>query len=179
MSHDPGDDPATRSEPDPAPEALAADRDDVLRSQNTFEIDTAGLESARARAERGWGVGALAVHDGRVLLVRHDDQWLLPGGMLEPGETPAEGAVRETREETGIEVRIEGLAAIAEQTFTDGDDAFGFHFAVFAATPGNTILADDPGLADEAIAEAAWHDSLPADTFDRDLYSRLLDGELD
>ncbi|WP_049898442.1 NUDIX hydrolase [Halococcus agarilyticus] len=167
------------TDPDPVPEALAADHDDVLRSENTFEIDTESLESARDRAERGWGVGALAVHDGRVLLVRHDDQWLLPGGMLESGETPGEGAARETHEETGIDVRIDGLAAIAEQTFTDGDDAFVFHFAVFEATPESTVLTDDPGLTDEAIAEAAWHGSLPADTFEPDLYARLLDGRLD
>lgn len=177
MSQHSEDDPVTRSKPDPAPDALAADHGDVLRSENTFEIDTEGLESARARAERGWGVGALAVHDGQILLVHHDDQWLLPGGMLEPGETPDEGAARETREETGIDVRIDGLAAIAEQTFTDGDDAFVFHFAVFDATPGGTALTDDPGLADEAIDDVAWHDSLPENTFDPDLYARLLDDE--
>jgi ADP-ribose pyrophosphatase YjhB (NUDIX family) len=151
----------------------------VLRRDTTFETHPPHLKGARARAERGWGVGALAVHDGRVLLVRHDDQWLLPGGMLEPGETPAEGAARETREEAGIDVRIDALAAIAEQTFTDGDDAFVFHFAVFDAIPETTDLTDDPGLTDEAIAEAAWHSSLPANTFDRELYTRLLDGELD
>ncbi|MGQ5517744.1 NUDIX hydrolase [Halococcus saccharolyticus] len=165
-------------EPDPAPDALAADYGDVFRSENTFEVDAEGVASARARAERGWGVGALAVHDSRLLLVHHDDQWLLPGGMLEAHETPAAGAVRETYEETGVEVRIDGLAAIAEQTFTDGDDAFVFHFAVFDATPESTALTDDPGLADEAIDDVAWHDSLPENTFDRDLYTRLLDGEL-
>ena len=95
--------------PDPTPDALAAAHDNVLRSENTFTVDTTGLKSVRARAERGWGVGALAVHDGEALFVRHDDQWLLPGGMLEAGETPAEGAARETREETGVEVRIDGL----------------------------------------------------------------------
>ena len=72
---------------------------------------------------------------------------------------------------------IDGLAAIAEQTFTDGDDAFVFHFAVFDATPETTDLTDDPGLVDEAIDDVAWHDSLPENTFDRDLYARLLDGE--
>lgn len=162
-------------EPDPAPEALAAGQGEVLRSESTVEVETERLASARARAGRGWGVGALVVHDGRVLLVRHDDRWLLPGGMLEAGETPAVGAGREVREETGIEVRIDGLAAIAEQTFTDGRDAFVLRFAVFDATPETTALASDPGLEGETIDDAAWHGSLPADTFDRDLYSRLLD----
>jgi ADP-ribose pyrophosphatase YjhB (NUDIX family) len=163
--------------PDPTPDALAAAHDNVLRSENTFTVDTTGLKSVRARAERGWGVGALAVHDGEALFVRHDDQWLLPGGMLEAGETPAEGAARETREETGVEVRIDGLAAIAEQTFTDSDDTFVFQFAVFDATPETTVLTDDPGLANEAIDDVAWHRSLPENTFDHDLYARLLDTE--
>ena len=43
--------------------------------------------------------------DGRVLLHRHKRLgiWLQPGGHVDPGETVAAGAVRETREETGLE----------------------------------------------------------------------------
>lgn len=49
--------------------------------------------------------------EGKILLVlRADDRrWGLPGGWLEPNESPVEGAVRETREETGLEVRVTGL----------------------------------------------------------------------
>ena len=45
---------------------------------------------------------------GRVLLVRHAEGnvWTTPGGMLEPGETPADCAVRETFEETGFAVDL-------------------------------------------------------------------------
>ncbi len=44
---------------------------------------------------------------GRVLLIRRGDngRWALPGGCQDLGETPAECAVRECREETGLEVR--------------------------------------------------------------------------
>jgi 8-oxo-dGTP pyrophosphatase MutT (NUDIX family) len=43
----------------------------------------------------------------RVLLVRHADtgKWVVPGGALEPCELPADAAVRETWEETGLHVR--------------------------------------------------------------------------
>jgi non-canonical purine NTP pyrophosphatase (RdgB/HAM1 family) len=46
--------------------------------------------------------------DDRVLLIDHvkSGLWLPPGGHIEPGETPAEAAVREVREETGVEARI-------------------------------------------------------------------------
>lgn len=45
--------------------------------------------------------------EGRLLLVQRTDdgRWCLPCGWVEPNESPLETAVRETREETGIEVR--------------------------------------------------------------------------
>jgi ADP-ribose pyrophosphatase YjhB (NUDIX family) len=51
---------------------------------------------------------------GRVLLIHRTDNdlWSLPGGGQEIGETVAETAVRETREETGIEVDVVGLVGV-------------------------------------------------------------------
>ncbi|GLZ01874.1 NUDIX domain-containing protein [Actinoplanes sp. NBRC 103695] len=59
--------------------------------------------------------GVLAVDDaGRLLMQRRRDtgQWALPMGKMEIGETPAECAVRETLEETGILVEVVGLVGI-------------------------------------------------------------------
>ena len=57
---------------------------------------------------------ALRDEQGRVLLARHTegDVWLLPGGAVEPGETPADAAVREMWEETGLVVRLTGLVGV-------------------------------------------------------------------
>ena len=55
-------------------------------------------------------VGAIVFRDGAVLLVKRGAEpnrgrWSLPGGSLETGETVEAAAARETREETGVEVR--------------------------------------------------------------------------
>jgi ADP-ribose pyrophosphatase YjhB (NUDIX family) len=52
--------------------------------------------------------------DGRMLLVRRSDdgRWCLPCGWVEPNESPAEAAVRETREETGLVVRTTRLVDV-------------------------------------------------------------------
>lgn len=52
-------------------------------------------------------VGAVVVHEGRLLLVRRGrgaavGLWSVPGGRVEPGETLATATVRELREETGL-----------------------------------------------------------------------------
>lgn len=58
----------------------------------------------------------VAVEDnaGAVLLIRRtdNDNWALPGGAMDLGETLVDAAVRETLEETGIEVAITGLIGI-------------------------------------------------------------------
>src|SRR3989304_10288635 len=54
-------------------------------------------------------VSVLAFDDrGRVLLVRHAEtgRWVIPGGTVEPLESPADAAVREIWEETGIRVEL-------------------------------------------------------------------------
>ena len=50
----------------------------------------------------------------RILLVHRCDMdfWDLPGGGMEPGELPTEAAIRETKEETGLDVRVEKLLAV-------------------------------------------------------------------
>jgi len=75
--------------------------------------------------------GAL-VRDGRILMVHHVEgertYWTLPGGGIEPGETPEQAAVREVFEETGIAVRA--LRAIP------GDPAYG-------GRPETIVLVED------------------------------------
>ena len=49
-----------------------------------------------------------------LLVCRHADKniWVTPGGLIEPGEHPADAAVRETWEETGLVIEITGLLGV-------------------------------------------------------------------
>ena len=59
---------------------------------------------------------AVVIHDERMrlLLCLHHDKniWVTPGGLIEPGEQPADAAVREMWEETGLLVELTGILGV-------------------------------------------------------------------
>ena len=57
---------------------------------------------------------AVTDDSGRLLLIRRTDNgnWALPGGAVDPGESLAEAAVRETEEETGIRCEVNAVVGI-------------------------------------------------------------------
>lgn len=77
----------------------------------------------------------------RVLLVRHveGDNWTTPGGMIEPYELPADAAVREMWEETGLHVALTHVIGVFGGTLCSGTYANGDKVSwistVFAARP--------------------------------------------
>jgi 8-oxo-dGTP diphosphatase len=86
--------------------------------------------------------------DDRLLVVRTTylgRQWMLPGGRVERGERPHDGAVRETREETGIEAVVDRLVAV------DASHRNGVSFIFTARAIGGELA---PQLGE--IAEAGW-----------------------
>src|SRR3978361_2225007 len=63
-----------------------------------------------------WFFSVVLVRFGRRYLLvherKHGQLWYLPAGRVEPGETFAAAAVRETLEETGVPVRLPGLIRV-------------------------------------------------------------------
>ena len=73
------------------------------------------LHKATEKTEIKLGVGVFVIDDsGHVLLEKRSDcgLWGLPGGKIEPGESVADAAVREVKEESGLDIRITRLLGI-------------------------------------------------------------------
>lgn len=99
------------------------------------------------------GVNVAIFNEGKVLLTKREDfhVWCLPGGTADEAESLAETAVREVREETGLEVRLTRLVGIVSRpNWAEG----GYHIALFAAEQAGGAISEDP---DEVI-EMGWFD---------------------
>ena len=99
-------------------------------------------------------VGVVCLRGDEVLLIRRGTpprlgEWSLPGGRIEPGERAADAALRELREETGIEAELTGLIDVVDGFFPPDR-----HYVLidYAArwTSGEPVAGDD-------AAEAAFH----------------------
>lgn len=103
---------------------------------------------------------------GELLLVRDSvvDQWVLPGGICDPGESYEEVAKRELAEEAGVEVSFDGLGILTRVNLrSDGYETWGV-LPVFAAEARtHEPSVEDP---DGEIVDAQWFGDLPADTRD-------------
>ena len=77
------------------------------------------------------GVSVVILNDESVLLILRGDfpVWGLPGGVVESGESIAEAAIREVREETGLDIRLTRLVGI----YFRPQGAEGNHQALFTA----------------------------------------------
>lgn len=79
----------------------------------------------KTRNEHSCGGAVIAIREGvphvALIATRNKSRWGLPKGAVDSGETPEAAALREVREETGIEARIVRLLDTIEYFFRAGD----------------------------------------------------------
>lgn len=90
----------------------------------------------------GLAVVVAVIDDGKILLTKREDfeVWCLPGGGVEEGESLAEGAIREAKEETGLDVRLTRLIGIYSQLGGMHD----VHAVLYEARPIGGVLCIQP-----------------------------------
>ena len=131
-------------------------------------VELAGLFGGRYRRTEGAHV-LVRDADGRILVVRTTylgPGWMLPGGRVERSETPHAAAVRETREETGLDVRVSRLLLV--EAHRPSSVSF-----VFDATMTGGSL--EPQLGE--IAEVGWlaRDEIASSSAELDRLLRIID----
>ena len=123
-------------------------------------------------------VSVIVVDDqGRLLLVRHTgdrDGWAVPGGAVDIGESPAQVAVREIREETGLQIsQLQLLDVLGgthyEVTYPNGDRV-AYVTAVYQARIAGGIPVPDL----EEISQLGWFTPAQLSGVDLNRFTRAL-----
>lgn len=108
-------------------------------------------------------VCAAIIRNDEILMVRHRDgereYWTLPGGGIEPSESPQEAAVREVKEETGLEARV--CRFLFEAMYLDGSSTSQC-FLLEIAEGQEATLGYDPEEAhlpasSQLLQDVGWH----------------------
>jgi len=142
--------------------------------------DAGGAAAARPSTTSGLrrrffhqSAGAIVMVGTRCLVLRRAsrNEWVLPKGHLEKDESPAEAAIREVREETGLEVRV--VAELGDTRYSFGRSAeHRKQVAWFLAEQVGGELHLDPQFDDAALLEEARAATVLTHAADRTLVTR-------
>jgi len=114
----------------------------------------------------------VADEDGRILMQRRSDNslWSIPGGAMEPGEAIAQTVVRETSEETGLDVEVLHLIGIYSNPnhvveYSDGEVRQQFSVCFACRVVGGALATSDESsevgfFTPDEIAGMNVHDSI-------------------
>lgn len=161
----------SRREADRRIEALREAYGEFPVHEETVENDPELFDHGLTFFEAGGrgGAGARVTDDGRVLLIRHQrapDQWVLPAGGHEPGELFAETAVREVREETGVDCEVTGVWQVTRRRFVHREEPErrGYLVSVFFTADsvgGEAGRYPERWEDEEEILDVAWFETPP------------------
>lgn len=115
--------------------------------------------NARLPTKRLIAQGVLRTDGGRIVLceLTYKQDWDLPGGVVDPGESPAHCVVREVREELGLEVTVRGLLAVNWlPPYRGWDDAL---LCLFDLGHVAEEVLDDARLQPREIKAVHWADA--------------------
>ena len=129
------------------------------RSAEPTTADLDARRAARRYPDRPIvAVLAVVLRGAEALIVQRAQQpnagrWGFPGGVLELGETVAEGAMRELFEETGILARPAGILDVHDAITRDADARVQFHYLLIAV---RGIWQSGEGEPADDAAACAW-----------------------
>jgi 8-oxo-dGTP pyrophosphatase MutT (NUDIX family) len=109
------------------------------------------------KATSSGGVVFRTTDGGREVLLcgrRSDGLWALPKGTPEPGETMEQTALREVREETGVEVAVDGIVGEIKYWFSRPQEGVRYNKTVrhYLLHP----VGGDPSLHDHEFDDVQW-----------------------
>ena len=105
-------------------------------------------------------VGVVVWKDDEVLLIRRakpprSGQWSIPGGAQELGETVRETAIREVKEETGLDIEVTDLIEVVD--FIERDDAGGVSYH-YTLVDWSAEWRSGEAMARDDVSDVMWAD---------------------
>lgn len=148
----------SRQAPHPGPLLASGEREGPAKREGEGQSTPAAKDNRRYPARPIVGVLAVLVRDGKALCVRRGNpplrnRWGFPGGVLELGETVAEGAMRELFEETGVVAEPAGVLTVIDTIDRDAEGRVRYHYALIAV---RGVWRSGEGIAADDAEEVAW-----------------------